>query len=81
MRAKSNLRDLIERVELMESALERTITAIRDDLAGLREDLEALETDVSTRPTKPPAPVSGPTRTVSEELALRRRAKDPRSDD
>lgn len=66
----------------MESALERTIAAIRNDLGALREELEALDVDVSTRPTKPPASaVSGPKRTVSEELALRRRAKDPRSDD
>ena len=68
----------------MESALERTITAIRNDLAELREELEALDADVSTRPTKPPSsPVSGagPKRTVSEELALRKRAKDPRADD
>lgn len=81
MRAKNNVRDLIARVELMESALERIMAAMKSDLAALREALAELEPDVSTRPTKPPPPAPGPKRTVSEELVLRRPAKDPRSDD
>lgn len=76
---KTTLRELIERVEQLETALERTLGAMRGDLQSIREELTRLDTDLSTRPTKPPA--MGAKRTVSEELALRKKAKDPRSDE
>ena len=86
---KTRVRDLVERIEQLEAGLERMLLAVRNDLAALREELLQLEPE-STRPTKPPAsiqnagaraPASGPKRTLSEELALRKKTRDPRTDD
>lgn len=87
---KPSIAELIERVDVLEEALERMLAAFKEDLGTLRRELRRLDPGHSTVQPHPAARPStstqrvrpsGPTRTISEELAVHGKKRDPRADD
>lgn len=80
--------ELVQRVEQLEKALDSMVAALKADLAGLRQDLARLPPRGSiATSSKRPEPLPGrtaarpaPRRTISEEVAMKARQRDPRSD-
>jgi hypothetical protein len=89
---RPTITELVRRVDVLEEALDRMLTAFKADLGALRADLRRLEGGAAApaRATSPSHPStqqparsrpSGPSKhSFSEELASQMK-KDPRSDD
>jgi hypothetical protein len=79
-RAKPKVSELIQRVELLEEAIDRMLGAFKVDLAELREALRDLDAGSPTPPPRSPRPAPAPKRTISEEMRVGSK-RDPRADD